>query len=507
MMMNRVGIALIAMGLLGGVAYAEAPAKLNRIDFTPGSTVTSIQMFSERPLTYHSVSSRDDKLIIDVDNVSTEGTIETHFLGDSQFSTISNVVIQPLSDHSLRLIVRGEHLGAPQIRFENKNQSASTQANKAPFISESMNDIGNDAAVGATVAKSSAAPIVNQAPPKVADQNVLKDTSDPITNPDVRRPMDNDPLTQLNTLATDWHVNEIAQYGLLGLLALGLGWFIRRKIQEMLRADNQSQFEHLLQEQAQGKRVGFREMAEAYQQQTGEPIAETAQDDLAYELLAANHNNSKRPAKSDSLIGLRGLIGGNNNNQLPKQRPTLNQQVDRLHQVAQAQEIQQPLPQPARQAQPQARPAEPRRPQAAPTTKPQQQPALPPVRPASRQAVNQYAQQQQQPVARANNQAPAARTRKVTDDVLRQELKRNQDVGKTSLASNSQSLRNPLPPLGRQSNRTRTANDNLSKAGEGNQVNGGNPEVLNFLRDVAHLMEKDGKPTMAQAVQRNIRPI
>ena len=68
---------------------------------------------------------------------------------------------------------------------------------------------------------------------------------------------------------------------------------------------------------------------------------------------------------------------------------------------------------------------------------------------------------------------------------------------------------NPLPPVqtpGAQPNRAANA-PVPNKPGAATQPQGplsGNPEVLNFLRNVAELMEKDGKGEIAKSIHKNL---
>nr|MBX2860448.1 hypothetical protein [Vampirovibrio sp.] len=89
--------------------------RLDRVDFISANQATQIIFHAEKQMPYKTVSADSDRLVIDVDQVNTNQTVRTNFSGSGN---ISHVIIQPLSNEKLRLIVRGNHLSKPMIRFE-----------------------------------------------------------------------------------------------------------------------------------------------------------------------------------------------------------------------------------------------------------------------------------------------------------------------------------------------------------------------------------------------------
>ena len=239
-------------------------------------------------------------------------------------------------------------------------------------------------------------------------------------------------------------------YGALGLVLLGFGLFLRRKLATM--QTEQGEFEQLVERQQQGQRVSFQEMASAYKK----------------EKPAAEPKRAKAPerASTSDMIGLSAL----------KQRPMSAQET--------------PAP-------------------AMPPQQPQSRSAARPPQAPKKQAINQY--QKQQVASKAPTGNPQAQ--------LEQELRRAREV-QQRLQGQPQQRQMPagrpaMPPQQPQRPGIKPNASTPKQAGmpprkpiaDGNPKAPipENPQVLDFLRNVADLMEKDGKTHIAQTIQKNIR--
>ena len=111
----------------GRVQFAEHDAVL---------TSTDVISYSLR---YTAVST--GKLILDLDKVSAERTIETTFGGAVN---VSHVVIQPLSKDKVRLIIRGQGLGelllseAIDLAIENRQDSVTLEVRKSNYLAQQL---------------------------------------------------------------------------------------------------------------------------------------------------------------------------------------------------------------------------------------------------------------------------------------------------------------------------------------------------------------------------------
>lgn len=488
--------------LLVNQASAFAASKLERIEFKPTSTVTDIQLHSESVLPYHIAFSSDNKLMIDLENVTSDGTIDTRFEGISETSTISNVVLQPLNDHSLRIIIRGEHLAPPHVGFTPiqtgaKSTVPSTANATSPLIPESLGeDIPLDGGLSKAVHQPEGAPIIHQAPakPKISQVGIAQDLN-LSSELDVRRPAPADKdafIAGLLSQITSFSLGTWAPYGVAAILLLGLGIFILKKIQ-MMASQRQNSFEFLMEKQTQGQAIGFRQLANAYRDEHPENQPELPQqryqESDAQQFLPADIPQNDK-IKGDNPIGLGRL------SQLidsMAQNPPSQMPVSPQHQAQKVtqQRIQQSKTEPAK-------------------------PVQPPKAP-SRQAAQQYAQSDRQNHLAKAKQKPAnssqnLQRRPMDEEQLRQELMRANDAQQEtrqrlqSQAGQGLPRANSSQALNRPNIQQRQAMP--TKQPKGNEAPlSGNPEVLNFLKNVADLMEKDGRGNMAQTFRSKAKPI
>lgn len=499
--------------ILGGAAFAEN-YPLESIDFIANNHQTNIILHTGSIVPVQKVMISDNKLMLDIDQIDATETIRTNFTGAAN---ISHVILQPLNEHKIRLIIRGENLGNPSLAFYNAGSGAYSAPNgenvtpepaTIPFKSNETGAEGlQEAAPLADTTKDAplsenetpiSEPIKMQAPVKREAEAIP--TSPLKLMPDINKPA---PLTTTHApskksadlmdklMATPW--SGYLPYAVLVFLMLGLGLFIRNRLLKITRPD--LQLEDLLTEnqttsqitgKTNGKRSSFKEMAEAYRSNRQE------ESDIDADL--PTERNNSRKADTKDVIGLNGLNQGELEAvEPPKARPVL------------------PTPQ---QATPQttSTPAAPapgvsleqllaamQKAQAVTTEKPRRgiNPYVPPqVNPGSVSKVGKAA-------------ANKARVTKPAETALNgidwpgTEL--TAPVNRAVAAKKNAPISAPTPAVAK--NPGAAASKNASKSLLGNSQQGplpGNPEVLNFLRNVADLMEKDGKTDIAQNIHKNL---
>jgi hypothetical protein len=460
------GAGLIGFSVFSGVAMAAEVYPLQSIDFVTHSDATDIFFHTGGIVPYRTVLATDNKIVIDVEKVQSEQTVKTNFM---KAPNVSHVVLQPLSNKSIRLIIRGDHLRKPSIGFKDlaaQPKSSLFESSSAPVTppkptaiptpkaeppeapphavdtteeaettaaAETDLNLSQDAldalseedalfsakSAGEVSAKSS--PRLQESAPEPLD---LSDA--PLSLPDKASKGVGKAFDKVSGLDT----STLAQLGIVGFIGLGFVWFIRRKWQQVQQQSGRG---------LNGNpNANFRNVADQYQLPTG--------------------GGKKTGGYADSPIGLRSLQSS-----------------------AGPESLQLPPP-------PEA-PANPRRASA-------QSPALPPLPPTAprstppkRQALNQYAKQSNTPPS-TGKAAPRA---KASDDMLRQELQRSAEVQRQA---NKQPPRKEPNPMASALVRKAMATPPQRPA---RQTSGSplapNPEVLSFLKSVADLMEKESKPS------------
>jgi hypothetical protein len=537
-------VALLALGIalapcLMAPVWAEN-FNLDSVDFANSDAGMRIVLHTGSIVPVQKVLISENKVILDVDQVNSGETVRTNFAGATN---VSHVIMQPLNDHKIRMIIRGEGLSAPTVAFYGAGSSSdggglsAEESSKLSMETSAalhrQQESGMQAAVNTdklVKAPLGERPAVDHPPlqdepiayggfveskPSQSDhRNGKLDLKPTETGPlalhasEVPTSASNDFLAQMTTGKWDKYI----PYGLLALVMLGAGAFVRHKLTQLNPVENG--FEDLLEEQQQqqGKRASFREMADAYRSKHDEKRTEPS--------------GANRKANSDSMIGLRGLnqqdLAEQDESPLPVQRPILD-----LDEPPKANTLEQILA--AMQAANQ-----PKKPMGVPAPK--------------KQAVNQYMQ------AQAPQGKP--KTRQAADEAMLQEMKRaqmaqqelQQQVRQQHAAQAAAQANNPgYTPVNRAAaakkavktpnfqtmpsgnavnaknpptpNRTANANPAPTQRGyvpgtpKGSPVTKaspqqgplpGNPEVLNFLRNVAELMEKDGKADIAKSIHKNL---
>lgn len=490
------GLAL-CLPLLAVPAWARDTFRLDSVDFISTNGRTHIIMHTGSMLPVQKVMVSDSKLVLDIDRVDADESVRTNFSGAGN---VSHVILKPLNEHKIRMIIRGENLGAPVVAFNSPvahdvghlpaaslpedlpagDLQAETDAALQALQEEGMQNAALTAGDhGAeTGAAADSALLMAEEDPLVSEGEILLDpaAATPEAQPDPG------PIFSLGAEAADLaggnsvsrffdaaaggKFNQYIPYGLLALLLAGSGLFLKHKIASL--RNNEPSLEDLMTEQAGGRKVGFREMANAYRQQ--DDVRKSAHPGQRGVLAQNKSNLATRPAgrKPDELIGLRSL------NKATQAEPGSRQAQYLESLLASASAPPPPVKAPA----------------------------------PKKQAVNQYLKAQGQPPVRK------PKSRQAADERMAEEMKRAQDIQQTLAA------RKPAPKPGVSSprnpiNRAPVAKSALASKPGGTAAAlsgadlpaGQNQEVLDFLRNVADLMAKDGRPEVARNIQRNLNTL
>ncbi|WP_373532560.1 hypothetical protein [Vampirovibrio sp.] len=532
---------------------------LESVDFKTVQNQTHIMLHTGSIVPVQKILTSDNKLILEIDQINASQTVRTNFTGASN---ISHVIMQPINDHKVRMIIRGENLAPPTIAFFNPSNNTASISNpdfQNPSLSnndsfhrqtqetlQQIQDSGMQLVEPTTLklankpTQAASKPQTTLPPPNTnntADtpaktgldliesegipfsglvDNSTKGESSSLTPANL--PAATEKVEPLNLTGMDMpntsnellekakngRYNNYILGGLLALLALGVSGAVIHKIMKLKQVE--PDLEELLLEQNNGKKVSFKDMASAYRSKHDlEPKGE-------HNGFSSKPNGKKHV---EDLIGLRSL------NQMDLDSPA----------AAPAK----PMPK---------KPAAPQQPLSGtdpfagktPTmeqlismvqavSEPKQPAAKPPA--PSKQAINQYRQNEKP-------KAPPAKKATFPDETMVKEMKRAQALQQELLQQAQQQIaaaQNPknqskTAPVNRAMAAQKTVQPvNFKNAPATNPVpvrkpaspamnaaavgkNGplpGNPEVLNFLRNVAELMEKDGKPQIANSIHKNLK--
>jgi len=271
----------------------------------------------------------------------------------------------------------------------------------------------------------------------------------------------------------DWQnifppIDEALVKPLIGVVVilLGLGLFIRHKLGSLINNGRQTAESASGQLRRQAARLSFTALAQAYQQgEPQRPQTTAPQKPLQKPLFDPNNHPKKankwaskpQPKKTDAQpVGLSALL----ENALPSAPPQ---------------------PQPAKRQAPAVTPAKTELSQLF----------------SKRQVVNQYQQQAKpvtEPTKSANNtpvKKPAAQKQPATLNPV--QVARQKVQQKTS-EIRAQRQQNPQQTV------------SAKATGNANEPIPGNPQVLDFLKNVAEYMERDGNTQRARSIQKNLRP-
>ncbi len=535
---------------------------LDSVDFSTTNQQTNIILHTGSIVPVQKVLTSENKLILEVDQVNATETIRTNFGGASN---ISHVILQPINEHKIRLIVRGENLAPPSVAFTTPNNASAASgpgwnnpesfdqqtraalkqiqdsgiqpANYRPASKADMPAPTSARPVDTVTPKPVAAsnsdtpnleesipfgglveskPAVNQPPMSLSSDAPKAQLSPTEANPEQAKPL-NLPSPEIpgspNPLlenAKNGQYNNFILGSILALMALGVGGFVVHKILKLKHVE--PDLEELILEQHNGKKVSFREMADAYRSKH-DPARKPEPPE------APVKNSGKKHA--DDVIGLRSLsqIEKTPTSKTPVEKP----QAPHKAGTSKATQAARPATEPFGGQTPNM---EQLLAMVQAVSEPRQKPMKTPAAP--KQAVSQYKQ--------ANQPAPKAPPKgSFPDETMVKEMRRAQALQQELLQQAQQQIAtaqaNMVKAKNTPVNRAAAAQkavtpvnfknapatnplsaSKMAQAGKkaaGNAQNGplpGNPEVLNFLRNVADLMEKDGKPQIASSIHKNLNP-
>lgn len=506
-------IALIAATIMSGAAWANSQVK--SIDFEPGMRGLDIVVNGSEKVPVKKVFVSNKKLVLDLDHVNATQDIKTNF---SQMGSISHVVLQPLSKDKIRLIVRGEDLGRPRISFNDGGYKPSVKE-QMPYpmmdneteeikpiaeeleeeLAEETNSTDEDASSdsGKDLLEDDG-DWISDAESSLEKAANDKDVTEQTTGEDFILPaveVEDTPLSfednsnTSNSLSldgeapirvaesNDWtdsmgfisqiEMADLIKYGVLFLLLIGLGVFIKNKASALQGSGNR-------QNSFQSNRFN------PNQTQGFDGFSQGQGQDYSYQ-------------QASQMIGLGRL----------RSQDLVTDSVNPVPQPRFPQEVQ---PKPQRKPMPQS-----------PSTlsgltalkKSKMKPKAKPMKtsPAGKQVLNQYQKQAQptlgrQQAAKRNPLPP--KTRNTNTDILRQEMNRSREVQRQMLG-NKMPQQGAVQNVGKQNASMKQSSinaRNLKK--QGDEPLPGNPQVLDFLKDVADLMEKEGKTNIAQTIHKNM---
>lgn len=503
------GIAL--MPIFGGQALAET-FTLDSIDFRARGGQTDIVLHTGSIVPVDKIMVSDTKLILDIDQINAHETIRTNF---AQAQNISHVIMQPLGDHKLRMIIRGDGLGMPNVAFLNTNNGTYSTGNPAydnPRLADenatalhALQENGmQSAALGETSATESILPANDIDAPLPAVDDVLPQRPAPTGklkpetgNADTLAPLSlsetssggNVPgfFEALAKPAAAKHYEPYIPYALLGLVILGLGGFVIQRIRRFRRGERQ--LEDYLQpdmaaDEPSNRKTGFREMASAYRNKHARNMAQ-----------APDSTDLTPPSKP---VGKKDMIGLGSLKQMESaHQASTNEGADATRTLETLLAAMQATNMPKKPV--------------APTSAPR------------KQAVGQYAKTQPQQgkihpaldlkLLEETKRREEERARQVQATLQKQaqaQPKTLMDIAKSVPKSGvSQPVNRALAAKKRSpvTHPSQAAMMQPKPAMPRNSQQGplpGNPEVLNFLRNVADLMEKDGKTEMARSIHKNL---
>jgi hypothetical protein len=454
---KSLGFGLLGLSLISNLsAFADNEFPLQSIDFVTQENGTNIFLHTGSIVPYHTVLSSDNKIVIDIDHVLSEQTVKTNF---AQARNISHVVLQPLSPKSVRLIIRGEELGTPSISFKDLSTNANGALSNLPtgeldiaqrvakpihHLDQPVSQLEPPEPVATSTNVEGLAPENNPIPPE-SETNAFDFSKKVDSNNNSTHDASEtsgfkaSPITLDKALKSSNPINTPTES------PLGLAFL------ETIDLESLAKYGIILgliiglgvfiRQKFKGMQKGQRSMAEIAGDFSKNPYGKpnAPQKKLSfnpYESSSKTSSYASTPranSGTDGPIGLRGLQGI-----LPEEPPVT----------------------------------------------PVQRASLPPM--PKKQAINQYAQQAKSPI---QNSQPRP---KMNDDMLKQEIQRSQEIRRQAEAMNL------LPTRPKNNNASsvirKTASSIPTKPGKSNK-NGTplspNPEVLNFLRSVADLMDND----------------
>lgn len=537
------GLLLSSCVITTGASWAEIHT-LESIDFSADSgKSTEIRLHTGSIVPVHKVLSSPSKLIVDIDQINIEGTVQTRF---SEKNSISHVIIKPTGEHRARLIIRGEHLAAPSISFDqHTNQNKMSQDSRSRIVSDpdydnlitTMEDdtFTEPEQETALPVKSLPVPTIKTKPQKkpVEALPASIEAKKTVDSPQKHLlPINDSVMSQLSELSQQVKLSSILShiqsvipfipYAAALLFITVMLYILQVKIRRHL-AEQELYSETETEKQsppwendtaasetapssfrAMKQGASFSQLAKLYKdQQTEVQLTEF----------------SKKIKTREELIGLGGL-GIQNKATTPKQKPipaqkpqptikkekppapkTGNPLMDLVAEIQSKNHLAAPVPKaPAKKA----------------AKHYQSQAEKPKVNPAASRFNPKRTVSTDEPTMLERHQAEQVQ-RNLMEQLRQQELQAKQPINRA--AAGQKKITKPnfqsVPPE-QVTNRTNKAKQTGVFHPPKNDRNGNqlfkqaeaslpdNPEVLNFLRNVADLMEKEGNTTIAKSIQKNI---
>lgn len=515
---------------------------LSNIDFVSVNHQTNIILHTGSIVPVQKVLVSDSKLVLDIDQIEATDTIRTNF---TSAGNISNVILQPINEHKIRLIIRGSELGKPSLAFYSANSgaysvtalnepepaetdipfktisesnanaestpSAALSAASSSSTAESPNNRlsaprrdtdlftestnASDAAPETTL--TSAAASTSPAPSRPAATTPALTTALPLPLSEAFAKSDGNSNNNMpeNLMSLPW--SGYLPYALLTALMLGLGLFIRNRLVQITQAD--PQLEDLLDANRAdagkpGKRSSFREMADAYRSKR--------EGDKAERRIASEPERLSVPParKADikDVIGLHSLEQTFSDAEEGPSPPPMAKSSGGATATAPtpAVSLEQLL---AALQKAQAAPSLPSGSGKPPSSTKQK----PPI-------VNPYAPPQVSTPKKSRTSGaqgtlpPAERPAPPPKETI---IPVNQALAARKDNPNSPSISAFIPPSAQPAGKGSAMKPDAAVRSRPADRQGplpGNPEVLNFLRNVADLMEKDGKTDIAHNIHKKL---
>ncbi len=506
---NLFGLAL-SLTLLchGSMAFASGAQELEKVDFVSLNGATEINLYTNEGVKHKAVLVSDDKLVIDLKGVNVTQTVRTNF---SHARNVDNIVFQPLSEDKLRLIIRGERLGQPLIAYKSRvkpNKSIQPLALDSSALSasddgklliedfdgENGTDTGRIEAVHddgsldtGGIVPAILTPEINKEEPSNSDSAILDpDISGAAANIELSdvNPMADELVKPLNlqnrlkatpaqaisqsftdmlgwsTLGLPNFPIPLPQAGVILALLVGLGLFLKKKLTALRQTSPVQGLGNA--SPSTKKRLNFRELAN----QQNSPSESEQQQQQSEEIFAPTNH----PKKANKWAS--------NPNQTPPKRTAKNTQnaiglsalFDTVNPLSGKQ---------------------------------------PPASSNKKQALNQYQKQAVTPSANQPTKKRPMAKKPTTPSAAKQTPK---NTGSRQKARDNHPL-NPItsgttPKAPSIPNAARQAM--INKALKQPQPNQNEPipentKVLDFLKNVAEMMEQDGKHDKAQQINKGIR--
>lgn len=160
--------------------WADVPG-LRGIQLDANALETRVVLRADKEIPHHIVSQSPDKIVIDLSTVDPNQSIPTDF---SSAENIEQVIMKPIGADTLRLIIRGDHLGAAIIGMT-RNVAANPVAHRVVYEGETAGP--------AMVAKP--AQVAGAKPDGFAMTATAADASAPAVKADTAKAPEVDPLS------------------------------------------------------------------------------------------------------------------------------------------------------------------------------------------------------------------------------------------------------------------------------------------------------------------------